>query len=471
MKKTMTRIGTLILCLALCFSLAVTASAAGSAFTVTAGAVSYSEEAQTVTVTIAVDPGAEITAYGGNVVVPEGWSVKGSVKVIGTDAEGDSVTSKKTPAAENNYSFNNTYADGMTATSVEITYNVPAEANGTFTLGVENLILSKNGMNQLEGNNSGVIATTEVKLAPAQVYGFTLTLKGEIGMNAYLLLSEAVLNDPEAYQVEFWNGDTLVSATKAADVIGSPRTEVYEGVSYTAYPFSFNTVPKEMDTVHTMKLRHGEAYLRFADRDGNMVDSLERTVNNYLNDRLLNSQSEEMKALAKAMQNYGAFARHYFTVLHDPDSADPLPEVEGFALVDADVLPEYTRPGSIAHFTYVGSTLVLESETSFRLYFESDDVSALTITEAGKGSLTIREGQGNNAGRYYVQISNIAAKDLDTMYTFTISNGETSVTAYHGPYGYVRWAMVTEGKTNLQYLVSALYDYNAKAKAYFASIG
>ena len=141
----------------------------GSAVTVTPGELVCSEEARTVTVTIAVDPGAEITAYGGNVAVPEGWSVKGSVKVTGTDAEGDPVTSKKTPAAENSYSFNNTYADGMTATALEITYNVPAEANGTFTLGVENLILSKNGRNQLAGNNSGVTATAEFTVAGGAV--------------------------------------------------------------------------------------------------------------------------------------------------------------------------------------------------------------------------------------------------------------------------------------------------------------
>ena len=176
MKKISILILTIVLSMTICFVPSVTAFAAGSPVTVTAGTLDYSDEAQTVTVTIAVNPGVEITAYGGNVVLPEGWSVNGSVKVKGTDKDGDAFTSKQDPAADNNYSFNQIAT--MTATSVEITYNVPESASGEFTLGATNLILSKDGMNQLEGDNNGITATTNVIIAEpaAPGEGYTVAL-------------------------------------------------------------------------------------------------------------------------------------------------------------------------------------------------------------------------------------------------------------------------------------------------------
>ncbi len=185
MKSRHSRALSLFLALLLCLSLSPAASAAGSSIAVTASEVSYSTEAQTVTVTIAVDPGVNITAYGGNIVVPDGWSVKGSVQVIGKDADGEDVISSKKPVADNNYSFNNIYADGMAVTSLKITYNVPAGAAGTFTLGVNKLILSKDGSNQLEGDNNGVTATTTVTITgvsvtPAYAIG-TLIVRSDEG--------------------------------------------------------------------------------------------------------------------------------------------------------------------------------------------------------------------------------------------------------------------------------------------------
>ena len=353
--------------------------------------------------------------------------------------------------------------------------DVTADASAAFTL-VKGSLMDTTWTQVDDGAVSdGTISVTVTPAAApatpvAQVFGFTLTLKGEIGVNAYLCLTDEVVNNAEDYQVEFWDGETLASATKAGVAIQSPRTEEYEGKTYTVYPFSFTTVPKEMSTVFTMKIKQisADEYVSFANQSGVTVTYIEHTVNDYLDDRLQNSQSDEMKALAGAMMDYGAYAEHYFDVLNN-DSTEPLPSIEGFTPITVSELPDtsvYTQPTGITGFTYVGSTLVLESETSFRLYFTSDNVDSLTISEKTKGELTIKEGQGKNEGRYYVQISNIAAKDLDSMYEFTISNGTESTTAVHGPFGYIRWALAN-GSENLKYLVSALYYYNQAANDYF----
>ncbi|MBQ1555211.1 MAG: hypothetical protein IIZ68_07115, partial [Clostridia bacterium] len=110
-------------------------------------------------------------------------------------------------------------------------------------------------------------------------------------------------------------------------------------------------------------------------------------------------------------------------------------------------------------------TLILEEMTSFRLYFESDDTSALTIKN-GENTLTIHSGTGAYQGMYYVEITNIYAQHLDDMYDFSISNGTESTTAHHGPLGYAKWALSTN-KENLKYAMMALFHYNRSAETYF----
>ena len=81
--------------------------------------------------------------------------------------------------------------------------------------------------------------------------------------------------------------------------------------------------------------------------------------------------------------------------------------------------------------------------------------------------MVIRKGQGSYAGMYYVEISNISAKNLDTMYDFTISNGTESVEAHHGPMGYAYWALSSSTNESLKYAMMGLYRYNCSANDYF----
>ena len=120
--------------------------------------------------------------------------------------------------------------------------------------------------------------------------------------------------------------------------------------------------------------------------------------------------------LAKDMKSYCIYSKHYFDV-RDNGSTEALPVVDDFDTVSADELSgfNYTLPDNIEHFTYKGTTLLLKDQTSFRLYFESDDVRSLTIKE-GENSLKIRKGQGSYTGMYYVEMSNISAKNLDTSF-------------------------------------------------------
>jgi hypothetical protein len=161
------------------------------------------------------------------------------------------------------------------------------------------------------------------------------------------------------------------------------------------------------------------------------------------------------------------YAKHYFAVRGG--SAEALPEVDGFqpvAYADLDAYA-YTAPESIGHFTYRGTALDLLTDTSFRLYFASDDVSALTVTCGGSQLTPVK-----NGSMWYVEVKGIAAQDLDEMYDITVSNGSETATAHHGPLGYARWALSTDAtnaqREALQRTMMALYHYNQSAETYLA---
>ena len=312
----------------------------------------------------------------------------------------------------------------------------------------------------------------------AQVFGYTLTLDGRIGMNTYMVLSDGIVQNPENYQGEYWYGGEVVASTKVSD-IKPVRRSTPDGTAYTVYRFPVTSVAKDADAKFAFKIRDlsADACLDFASADGKTTiagdEGLAYSIVDYLDDRIANSESPEMRQLARDLKAYHVFAKHYFAV-RDKGSTERLPDVSSFVdfqEVSATDLADYkyTAPGNIEHFTYKGTTLDLLTDTSFRLYFASDDPSVLTITCAGSELAPVK-----NGGMWYVEVTGIASRDIDKMYDITISNGSQTATAHHGPLGYALWALSTEAtsaqREALQRTMMALYHYNQSAKAYFANL-
>jgi len=299
----------------------------------------------------------------------------------------------------------------------------------------------------------------------AQIFGHSMTLEGQIGMNTYLVLGGAITGDAANYQVEFYDGATLAASQLVSAV--SPEVKYRDTTPYTVYGFTLTTVAKDVDKAFTMKIKNisADSYIGFADNLGAAVDG-DTGYDYALATCLTEAQSTgtaAMQQLARDMSAYCTYAKHYFAV-RDQGYAGARPEVAGFSTVTAGDLSgfAYTVPSNIDHFTFQYTTLVLKNETSFRLYFDSDDTSALTITKGGVGMPIKSAG-----GLYYVEVENIAAQDLDEMYDITIDNGATTTTAHHGPMGYAYWALSASPNENLQYAMMGLYRYNQAANAYF----
>jgi hypothetical protein len=180
------------------------------------------------------------------------------------------------------------------------------------------------------------------------------------------------------------------------------------------------------------------------------------------------------------MLTYGAAAQIYFDYytenLANADLSVSLDDVT------AETLDGYasSRSGTLTDtgLTYKGATLILESQTSIRLYFTVDEehsIDEYTFTDGDGNRLTVKQRSDWGSNWYYVVFDNIAAKELDVMKTAKVTvNGadEEAFTISYGALTYARNVLYkSTSSSELIRLAKALYKYNAAAKTYFAKQG
>ena len=123
---------------------------------------------------------------------------------------------------------------------------------------------------------------------------------------------------------------------------------------------------------------------------------------------------------------------------------------------------ESEQPG----LSFMALTLVLESETTLKLYFtlNEGEIGDYRFTVDGK---TVTPTYSK--GYYVVEIKNIAAKNLDKVYTVTVSDGSGVILTVNScalSYAYQVLSRTDQSEELVQ-LVKALYLYNQAANAYF----
>lgn len=366
------------------------------------------------------------------------------------------------------------YADAETAHYGD-TVTITAEPDSGWSL-TKITVTDENGEPVTVTSNTFVMPDSDVNISAefetsdvihAQVFYHTLTLEGRIGVNTYLLFSDEAIADAYNYEVEFYRYGELVSSTKLSEV--EPVARKKGNVTYYPYPFTVTTVAKETDNSFLMKIKGPDGYINFANNDGTTVsadEGLEYAVTDYFNAVNADENADpKLKKLIYDMDSFCKYSKNFFY----GGTSEPLPYVEP---VTADDLVSYknTTPDNIDGFTYSYTTLVLEDNTSLRMYFTADDPNAITITNVTNSDstpMTIYEGTGVNTGRYYIEISGIVAKKLHEQYTFEISNGTDITTAVISPLGYAYAVLNAHDNPNLENAMMAFYHYNISAKEYF----
>lgn len=302
------------------------------------------------------------------------------------------------------------------------------------------------------GANSASI-TLEILPAASQVTftSASISLAGDIGINFYAQLSDDIIADEGAYMAFTIAGRTqTVPLSQATQENGT-------------YRFSCAVNAKQMtDTVtaqmYTSAGAVGSAKTysvkEYADRLFAYIESTGTTA------------FDSVVPLVKAMLNYGAYSQLCFgyntNALANADLAETdktLPEsidVSAFA---------HSISGSEEGIQVYSASLLLESETTARFYFRltgDKTIDEYTFIVDGQAVTPTPSGDGI----YYVDKTNISAKDLDTAYIASV--GGLSVT-YYG-LSYVRsmlsWSGSTEALINI---VKSLYVYNQAANTYFGA--
>ena len=189
------------------------------------------------------------------------------------------------------------------------------------------------------------------------------------------------------------------------------------------------------------------------------------SVKAYAQKMSVDGSTEQMRRLAKALDDYGAAAQIYFTYgdysslsVDSAVTAVTLEDLAPYALTTSG-----TRPAGV---TGAGIMVEFESDNTLRITFKTDgskplsdytflldDVEA-TPTKSGKNA--------------YLQVVNIAAPNLDTAHSFTVSDGTDTYTITASALSYA-YTSVKNGNAARQNLGKALYLYNQAANTRFGN--
>ena len=279
------------------------------------------------------------------------------------------------------------------------------------------------------------------------------TLNGDIGLNYYIALPESITSDEGAYVQFTVNGQTT-------EVYLKDLTAEEDGT----YKFTCWLTAKEMSDAVTFQLYDGNgALIDIYKNSGDKIEgaSFEYSLAEYF-DTLSSDESidnEALKNIAYATLVYGAYAQNAFN-----HNADPSLDGSELATVTAETLESFkmTKSAEIpVGLKLTEMTLILETETTLRLYFKSENIENYTFKLDGT-DVTLNKIEEESL--YYVEIANISAKDLDTNHTLII-NDECEFNFSALSYAYA--ALKTGKNDNLCNVVKALYKYNEAANAYF----
>ena len=300
------------------------------------------------------------------------------------------------------------------------------------------------------------VTVTAVFCSPAQAgeyfVGNSLSLVGDIGVNFYVDLHG--LEQSAARLVFTWgenSTETVALSGLDAESNGWYKTTVHVAAA-------------QMTDAVTARLYNGETLLAQAQYS---VAQYARYVLGASDEALLplvNNNAEKaanLRALCRAMLIYGAKSQQQFGY-HLYASADQgidytlerIPD----GVLRSTVLPEdFTDQTGLTRY---GSSLVLESKTTYRLYFTVTDPAKLDALTVKRGTETLD--YGTRGSLIYFDIADIAAAQV--FRDFTLNFGDSAVTCNAGQYA---TSVLGGSDQTLKDAVTALYWYSAAAKAYF----
>lgn len=271
--------------------------------------------------------------------------------------------------------------------------------------------------------------------------GYSITVDGKIGMYFYVDLHQFTSNP-------------IVSFTK--DETTTPGTLVQTESGSSVYRAAYYVAPKEIGDTITATVTASNKTIT---ESYSVKQYLVRVYNNE-NGEAGTVKTEELRALARSLLNYGAKAQLQFGY-----------KTSEYELVDYG-LDTYTpaTPSGINKLTYdsnefaqyglkyAGSSLILNNDTTLRIFFsKTSDYSSAPNLSCNGNPLT----QGTKGSYITYDITGIAAPNVLSTHTVSFPD---STTADFTACNYILNNYQKSGA--LGDVVTALYDYSVKASAY-----
>ncbi|MBP3936021.1 MAG: hypothetical protein IK954_00365 [Clostridia bacterium] len=191
------------------------------------------------------------------------------------------------------------------------------------------------------------------------------------------------------------------------------------------------------------------------------------SVKDYGEALLAGDYSAATKKLANAMLNYGGYAQDYFEA-----KGQTVPALRANAGVDTTLAEvgdlEAYRPRRAIYGTLptlIGYSLILEGETTLRLYISGDVDDGYTYWCNGTELVKYESAVD---GRYFIQVSGINSLELFTKFDFkAFADGELQGRWVLSPMTYVRGVLQQDAPAEADVnLMKAIYAYNLAAQQY-----
>ncbi len=269
------------------------------------------------------------------------------------------------------------------------------------------------------------------------------SLGGDIAMNFYVEIPVEVMNNPNAAMKFTYAGREVIVPLSEGVV------SVKNGV--TRYRYSCPIASKFMaDTITAQVI----------DETGAISKSKSMSVRSYCDWIIANYSDEATVNLMKAMLNYGASAQVLFDYNVEDLANVNLAEADKvLTAADASAFA-HSRSGSEDGIKPVSYTLLLDSETTIRVYFQltgDKTIDEYTFAVDGETVTPVEKD-----GRYYIELRNIAAHKLDVMHTFTCGG----ITIRYSALSYVNQVMTAYNSGATYDMACALFAYWQAAENY-----
>lgn len=185
------------------------------------------------------------------------------------------------------------------------------------------------------------------------------------------------------------------------------------------------------------------------------------TVRDYALALIGGEFSDETKALAKQMLNYGAMAQTYFNYNTNALANDG---VEVTAATVPAVQKDVGIDGSVDGISFYGASVLFDNKVAVRYYFSAPNgVEDYTFTV---GDATYEAVQ-KSGGMYYIDVAGISPDAYNEDILIIVSNENSSMSVTYSPMNYIeRMYNAESSSAALKALLQSMYGYHEAAVAY-----